>query len=680
MPPSLPETAAGAVRALQAWYEADAYAKSTGLYHWDDPDLSVELGGGAAASAIVALGYRNAAQDTLRWWNSANAITALIDYMSITGDSTYAWVIDETFTKATQAWQPKVGAITGWTLVGAGAGAAWGLALAGPVGAVVGFVFGLFTGAKASTGTSLGRTYLTDFLDRFYDDEGWWALAWLKAYDFTGNQKYLDMSVKIFSDMTGGWDTQCRGGIYWQKNHQGPDGKPSYKNAIANELFLAVAAALYVRLVKTTPEWVYFQGTDNRLWRVFSDGGQQLQIGDNKTSSTPFVTADGWVYFRGTDDKLWKVFNDGTQQTQIGANKTSSTPFVTADGWVYFQGTDDKLWKVFNDGTQRTQIGGNKTSSAPFVTADGWVFFRGTDNKLWKVFNDGSSQSQVGSNTTSSTPVATADGWVYFRGTDNKLWKVFNDGTQESQIGDNTTASTPCVSAAGPAPFESFRDWAVNKAWPWFSASGLISNSLVSDSFSESDSAWTCSNRLTTDVWSYNQGVILGALCDLYEITGDRNFLEQAETLATTFIANPYLTGKPSSSGINGDGILTEFTDDNSSYAAVRVDCRQFKGIFVRNLARLWSAAGHPPRYRAFILRNAASAIANMSAAFQFGASWSAPFDSADFIRQTAAVDLLNAALLVRGRVDLSYLTPLLLESESRGGDLSYLAPLLLGD
>jgi hypothetical protein len=202
----------------------------------------------------------------------------------------------------------------------------------------------------------------------------------------------------------------------------------------------------------------------------------------------------------------------------------------------------------------------------------------------------------------------------------------------------------------------------------------------VSDSFSESDSAWTCSNRLTTDVWSYNQGVILGALCDLYEITGDRNFLEQAETLATTFIANPYLTGKPSSSGINGDGILTEFTDDNSSYAAVRVDCRQFKGIFVRNLARLWSAAGHPPRYRAFILRNAASAIANMSAAFQFGASWSAPFDSADFIRQTAAVDLLNAALLVRGRVDLSYLTPLLLESESRGGDLSYLAPLLLGD
>ena len=208
--------------------------------------------------------------------------------------------------------------------------------------------------------------------------------------------------------------------------------------------------ANWERLVPAIPDGlVYFQGTDNKLLKVFNDGSQSMQIGGNSTSSTPFVTSDGWVYFRGTDDRLLKVFNDGSQSMQIGGNSTSSTPFVTSDGWVYFRGTDDRLLKVFNDGSQSMQIGGNSTSSTPFVTSDGWVYFRGTDNKLRKVFNDGSGQMQIGGSTTKSTPFVTSDGWVYFRGTDNKLRKVFNDGTQQMQIGGNTTASTPFVTPDG---------------------------------------------------------------------------------------------------------------------------------------------------------------------------------------------------------------------------------------
>jgi hypothetical protein len=150
----------------------------------------------------------------------------------------------------------------------------------------------------------------------------------------------------------------------------------------------------------------------------------QFQIGPNTTLSTPFVTSDGWVYFQGTDDKLWKVFQDGTQQSQIGPNTTSAMPYVV-DGWVYFRGTDNKLWKVFNDGSRQMEIGANTTSSTPFVTADGWVYFQGTDNKLWKVFNDGTKQSLIGGNTTSAMPWE-VNGWVYFRGTDNKLWAYPN--------------------------------------------------------------------------------------------------------------------------------------------------------------------------------------------------------------------------------------------------------------
>ena len=133
------------------------------------------------------------------------------------------------------------------------------------------------------------------------------------------------------------------------------------------------------------------------------------------------LRARGVVYFRGTDNKLWRMKTDGSSQNVINNNTTSSTPLVTSDGWVWFQGTDNRLWKVFNDGTQQSQPGNNTTSSSPFVLGD-WVYFRGTDNRLWQMKTDGTSQSDINNNTTSSTPFVTSDGWVYFRGTDNKLW------------------------------------------------------------------------------------------------------------------------------------------------------------------------------------------------------------------------------------------------------------------
>ncbi len=75
------------------------------------------------------------------------------------------------------------------------------------------------------------------FLNEFYDDEGWWALAWLDVYALHHEVRYLKMSESIFADMTGGWNDSCGGGLWWKKNEH-------YKNAIANELFLSVAVRL----------------------------------------------------------------------------------------------------------------------------------------------------------------------------------------------------------------------------------------------------------------------------------------------------------------------------------------------------------------------------------------------------------------------------------------------------
>lgn len=76
-----------------------------------------------------------------------------------------------------------------------------------------------------------------NFRNEFYDDEGWWALAWIDVYNLHHEPQYLRMAESIFDDMKGGWSDTCGGGIWWKKNEH-------YKNAIANELFLAVAVEL----------------------------------------------------------------------------------------------------------------------------------------------------------------------------------------------------------------------------------------------------------------------------------------------------------------------------------------------------------------------------------------------------------------------------------------------------
>ena len=489
MAPSFKDSAAAAVRALQQWYQADSFAKSTGLYHYDDQTFS------ATDKFFLNLGgYLNAAGDMRRWWNSANAITALIDYISITKDYTYIDAVYETFANAQNGYTVSISVTTAAAvttgIAGAAVGAALGPVVLGPVGAILGPALGFLGGGAAGAAVAaatFARTYYTNFLNSFYDDEGWWALALIRGYDLTKVEKYLEQAVYIFNDMASGWDRACNGGIYWGKDHKDPSGKYSpYKNAIANELFMAVGAALYLR---------------------------------------------------------FKAFNPGE-------------------------------------------------------------------------------------------PV--------------------------------------------PDSVQAYLTWAIDE-WQWFYSSGLINGKhLINDSLTTSQSEMPCINDGTQAVWTYNQGVILGALCDLAESTGNRTYLGWAEKIADAFIQNPVFVSSQAStaseSGIN-NGILAEFTDLGPDQS---IDHVQFKGIFVRNLAYLFTKT-HNPRYRACLMKNATSALQYMNGSNEFGRRWDAPVDTADFIRQTAALDLLNAAMVVQSvAADLSYLEPLLLNDQHDPTDMSYLDPLLL--
>jgi len=183
---------------------------------------------------------------TTGWWNSANAITALANYSRMTHSKKYLPIFANTLHAAQTAHNGFHG-----------------------------------------------------FINDYYDDEGWWALAWIDVYDLTGKVEYLQAASSIFDDMQKGWETNtCGGGVWWSK-------KSRNKNAIENELFLAVAASLANR--SSAPEQrEKYLGWAQKEWTWFRDSGMingEHLINDGLNISDPaHCTNNGgntWTYNQG---------------------------------------------------------------------------------------------------------------------------------------------------------------------------------------------------------------------------------------------------------------------------------------------------------------------------------------------------------------------------------------------
>jgi len=138
------------------------------------------------------------------WWNSANALEALIEYMSYSKDQAHLSVIDNTFS----------------------------------------------------------HTTFPETENGYFDDAQWWGIAWVRAYQLTKDTKYLQRAVDIWNYVnTDGWDTSvCNGGVWWSK-------AKNYKNAIPNELFLVFCTLLHLEtsnstyLDKANSEWRWFEAS-----------------------------------------------------------------------------------------------------------------------------------------------------------------------------------------------------------------------------------------------------------------------------------------------------------------------------------------------------------------------------------------------------------------------------------
>jgi predicted alpha-1,6-mannanase (GH76 family) len=232
------------------------------------------------------------------WWNAANALTAVIDYTQRTGEPRYAWAIHRTFRAA-------------------------------------------------------GRRH-ADFLNRFFDDNGWWALAWIRAYDLTSEVRYLDAARRIFDNMITAWDEACDGGLWWNEDRK-------YKNAITNELFLALAARLHLRSPGCGDRYLDWA---LREWQWFSASGminQEGLVNDGLTSGCqnndrPAYTYNQGVILGGLAD-LYEITGEGAFLRQgesiadAALRELTSPPSAQAPG-ILIEPGEAEMVGVRGDGSQ----------------------------------------------------------------------------------------------------------------------------------------------------------------------------------------------------------------------------------------------------------------------------------------------------------------------------------------
>lgn len=171
---------------------------------------------------------------------------------------------------------------------------------------------------------------------------------------------------------------------------------------------------------------------------------------------------------------------------------------------------------------------------------------------------------------------------------------------------------------------QSYLMWALRE-WNWFRQSGMINASHLID-----DGLRDCQNN-GGPTWTYNQGVILGGLTDLYRVTGEKYYLQEAEAIADAVLRLL----------VNEKGILVEPCEASGCDS----NGAQFKGIFMRNLFHLYQI-DHKAAYRHFIVHNVNSLWRRArNEQNQIGVHWSGPFDSADASRQSSAAHAINAAI-----------------------------------
>ncbi|MFI6335730.1 glycoside hydrolase family 76 protein [Streptomyces sp. NPDC050535] len=240
----------------------------------------------AAADALMASYQTNEGWWRSSWWNSAVALTSIVDFARQSGRHDYDWAIARTFEQNR----------------------------------------GVFPAGARGSDPVEGH-----FISRAVDDAAWWAVAWLAAYDHTGQQRYLDEAVTITGYVHQFWDTgSCGGGVWWDRER-------TYKNAVTNGLYLWLTTSLHQRIggdtmwgarATTAADWYLAAGLINSSGLV-NDG---LTSGCGNNGQTVWSYNQGLAI--GAFTELWRSTGSGRylDTAKRLADAAISSPALTRGG------------------------------------------------------------------------------------------------------------------------------------------------------------------------------------------------------------------------------------------------------------------------------------------------------------------------------------------------------------
>ncbi|KAI1491446.1 glycosyl hydrolase [Biscogniauxia mediterranea] len=283
--------------------------------HVNFADKAVYASNSVSAIQTLQTWYNNATGlwDSTGWWNSANCLTILADFAVLEPEQASSLdipnIIQNTYEQAqkTTIQATKKLAFNGL-----------------PISSYV----------RVSKRSTIGKRGFDNFLNDYYDDEGWWALAMIRSFDIgvfgIGDQEYLEAAVEIFEDMKKGNST-C-GGIFWSK-------VTPYTNAIANELYLSVAASLANRI---PAQKNYYLDIAKNQWAWFKGIGlinKDNLINDGLTDACKNNGQSVWTYNQGVIlgglVELYKATGNGSYLDEAATIATAAIAAKSKDGVLY---------------------------------------------------------------------------------------------------------------------------------------------------------------------------------------------------------------------------------------------------------------------------------------------------------------------------------------------------------